>query len=91
MPLPPNTYVTGARSNENELVVDAIVPSTLAQAADFMQRELPAAGLEITDSDAEQDEAEASFSGSGVSGRFRLHGITGCNEAVTLSLTVSQG
>jgi hypothetical protein len=54
-----------------------------------MTRLLPSAGLNITDSDAEQDEAEASFSGGGVSGRFRLHSITGCNDAVTLTITVS--
>jgi hypothetical protein len=54
-----------------------------------MTRILPAAGLKLTNSDAEQDEAEASFSRGGISGRFRLHSLTGCNDAVTLTLTVT--
>jgi hypothetical protein len=89
VPLPPGTYITGGRASGGELVLDAIVPSDLSQAAAFMTRELPAAGLGITSSDAEQDEAEARFTGSGISGRFRLHGITGCNGAVTFSVAVS--
>ena len=63
--------------------------ATIAQAAAFMTRELPANGWTITASDAEQDEAEASFSGTGFTGRFRLHSITGCNDAVTFSIAVT--
>ena len=89
IPMPPGSLVTGTRSDGKQLIVDAILPGTLPQAAGFMTRELPAAGWAITDSDAEQDEAEASFSGAGFTGRFRLHSITGCNDAVTFSLTVT--
>ena len=89
MPLPPGTLVTGARTSGNQLAVDALVPATLAQAAEFMTRELPASGFTISGSDAEQDEAEASFAGNGVSGRFRLHGIANCGYAVTLTVSVS--
>jgi hypothetical protein len=89
VPMPPGTYITGARSSANQVVVDAIVPGSLAQAAAFMTAELPKAGWTITGSDAEMDEAEASFSGAGFTGRFRLHSMTGCNDAVTFTVAVT--
>jgi hypothetical protein len=91
LPLPPGTYVTGGRTDGDQVAVDALVPGTLSVAAAFMTQQLPAAGFKLTDSDAEQDEAEARFSGNGVSGRLRLHSITGCNDAVTLTVAVSPG
>jgi hypothetical protein len=83
------TVITGGRTSGNQLTVDALVATSLSQAADAMTRQFPAAGLNITDSDAEQDEAEANFSGGGISGRFRLHSLTGCDDAVTLTLSVT--
>jgi hypothetical protein len=89
LPLPPDLAISGRSEGEGRVTIDGIVPMTLQDAATFMTRELPAAGFGITDSDAEQDEAEGSFSGAGATGRFRLHGIAGCPDAITFALTVS--
>lgn len=90
-PLPPGTVVSLIHRSAGALTVQGVSPTEFKQAVAFFQRELPAAGFQLGEGDAEQDEAESSFSGHGVTGRWRVNGILQCPNAVTLTVAVLKG
>jgi hypothetical protein len=86
--LPPGTVLTSDDSDSGEIEVRGYIPTTLQQAAKFFAEELPRRGYRLGEGDSEQDEAEAPFSGKGVSGKWKLNGILDCPNAVSLALRI---
>jgi hypothetical protein len=89
--LPPGTVLTSEDSNSDQIEVRGYIPTTLQQAAKFFAEDLPRRGYRLGEGDSEQDEAEAAFSGKGVSGKWKVNGILNCPNAVTLRLRVEPG
>ena len=71
------------------ILVQGVVASPFRSAVEFFVVKLPAAGYLNTTGDAEMDEAESFFQGSGVPGKWKVNGILGCPEAVRLALIVT--
>ena len=69
-------------------LVTGVVPIGLRSAVEFYVTRLPAAGYENGRGDAELDEAEAVFSGRGVTGKWKVNAIPDCPNAVTLAVFV---
>jgi len=87
--LPPGTIVTSVeRPQPGMTLVGGVVASSFRTAVEFYVTKLPAAGYLNTVGDAEMDEAESRFRGATVRGKWKVNGILGCPEAVTLALYV---
>jgi hypothetical protein len=86
-PIPPGTRLTATEESGGITTVAGYVPSDLRSAATFLQTHLPPAGYRLGLGDSEPDEAESDFSGRGVSGRWKVHGILDCASAVTLTIS----
>jgi hypothetical protein len=88
--LPPGTVVTSVSHPQAGMtMVNGVVASTFRGAVEFFVAKLPAAGYVNTTGDAEMDEAESFFRGATVRGKWKVNGIPGCPEAVTLALYVT--
>jgi hypothetical protein len=88
--LPPGTIVTSVqRPRAGTTLVTAVVASPFRSAVEFFVVELPAAGYVNTTGDAEMDEAESSFRGASLHGKWKVNGILGCPDAVRLALLVT--
>ncbi len=86
-PLPPGTIIKShSERSGGRVVFDGFITTSLKEAVDFFQRELPKAGFKNKDGDAEEDEAEADFEGNGYTGHWKLRGSEACPNIVSLSL-----
>lgn len=86
-PLPGGTRLTHATLSPNgDVLLAGVIPTDLRSAVLFFRNDLAAAGFVSEEGDAEQDEAEAPFKGQGIQGRWKVHGILACPNAVTLEL-----
>jgi hypothetical protein len=91
LPLPPGTVITYHQDlGAGQVLVGGVVPSDLRTVVAFFARALPAAGFELGEGDAEPDEAEASYTGNGYHGKWKVHGILNCPDAVTLTISVQR-
>jgi hypothetical protein len=89
--LPPGTTLTSRMTlPENRTLVTGVVPFDFRTAVQFFVTKLPDAGYRLGTGDAEQGEAEALFTGEGISGKWKVNGIPNCPDAVTLALLVSR-
>jgi hypothetical protein len=89
--LPPGTVLTSRKDlGDGRTLVGGIVPSDFRSAVLFFVTKLPAAGYVNGAGDAEMDEAEALFTGDGVSGKWKVNGILNCPGAVTLAVFVKR-
>jgi hypothetical protein len=87
-PLPAGTVITSSKSPfESQVVVLALIPAELQEAASFFGRILPEHGYEVGIGDAEGTEAEAPFTGNGYRGKWRVNAIPDC-RAVRLTLVL---
>ena len=87
-PLPPGTVFDDVREAGSSVVVSGVVPLGFDDATRYLADHFPGSGLELGESDSEAGEAEADFSGGGLSGRWKLHEIAGCEGATTLSVSI---
>jgi hypothetical protein len=88
-PIPPGTVITSSqRSDKGVIVVGGLSPVDFKTAVVFFQSKLPVAGYQLLKGDAEMDEAESSFSGQGVEGKWKVQGILNCSGAVALTIAV---
>lgn len=88
-PLPAGTVFTAKEdANRGRVVIDGFAPVSLEEGIAFFARELPRAGFGQRDSDGEENEAEATFEGHGVIGRWRLRRVAGCSSGVTIHMLV---
>ena len=90
-PLPRGTSLDAVRNDASYLVLEGHVPGDIAAARDYFEAELPKHGFTLGEGDAEEHEAETEFSGHGVTGRLKLHDVSGCDGALTLALAVKEG
>jgi hypothetical protein len=88
VPLPPGAVVTGVQSTAIRQV-SALVPAAFADTVRWYREDFPRLGYELGSGDAENDEAEADFSGHGIRGRFRVNGIVGCSGATALAVAAA--
>jgi hypothetical protein len=89
--LPSGTVLSSSKDlGDGRTLVGGIVPSDFRTAVLFFVTKLPAAGYVNGAGDAEMDEAEALFTGDGVSGKWKVNGILNCPGAVTLALFVKR-
>jgi hypothetical protein len=89
-PLPAGTRITDVQeTDDGVLLVGGVIPGSLSAAATFFSDEVPAAGFEAGEGDAEQDEAEASFWREGSEGSWKVHSILDCPTAVTLTVAIA--
>jgi hypothetical protein len=89
--LPPGTVFTSSKDlGDGRTLVGGVVPSDFRSVVLFFVTKLPAAGYVNGAGDAEMDEAEALFTGDGVSGKWKVNGILNCPGAVTLALFVKR-
>lgn len=87
--LPPGTVLTSSKRLGGRVAVGGVVPRDFQGAVAFFVSGLPKAGYRNISGDAEMDEAEAVFAGDGLRGKWKVNGILGCSEAVTLALYVN--
>ena len=88
--LPPGTVVIAVRHpRAGATLVEGVVASPFRAAVEFFVAKLPAAGYLNTAGDAEMDEAESSFQGASLRGKWKVNGILGCPDAVRLALLVT--
>jgi hypothetical protein len=89
--LPSGTVLTASRRlGQRQTLVTGVIPREFRLAVDFFVTKLPAAGYRNGAGDAEMDEAEASFVGPGLTGKWKVNGILNCPQAVTLALLVNR-
>lgn len=90
LPLPVGTVITSAKlTGQGPLQIAGYVPASLREASDFFREELPKAGFELGEGDAENDEAEQAFSGHGLDGQWKVHSILDCPDAVSLTIALN--
>lgn len=89
-PLPSGTVVRTSRKQtigqRPFVIVLALAPGTIAEAARFILHRLPKAGYRLAQADQEATEAEAVFRGHGVEGRIRFHTLVACDGALTIDI-----
>lgn len=87
-PLPGGTVFDKTRREGEFQVVEGFVPGPLEATRDFFRRELPKAGFELGEGDAEEHEAETEFTHEGSEGRLKLRDVSGCDGALTLAIAI---
>jgi hypothetical protein len=88
-PLPLGTAIAStAAPYPGQLLVSAVIPAELGDAASFFGNALPDAGYAVGRGDAEQGESEAPFTGNGVRGKWKVNSIADCPGAVRLTLVL---
>ena len=87
-PLPAGTVLDRARREAGFEIVEGFGPGPLESTRDFFLAELPKAGFELGEADAEDTEAETEFTHEGTEGRLKLRELAGCDGALTLGIAV---
>ena len=85
-PLPRGTVLDRRTHEYGYVVLRGRVPGYINPVRDWLVSHVPASGFRITGGDAEAAEAEASFTGHGVRGRWKVRELPGCPGALTLQL-----
>jgi hypothetical protein len=85
---PETTLASVSHPAAGMTLVTGVVPLQFRSAVEFFVTKLPSAGFRNTVGDAEMDEAESRFAGPGMTGKWKVNGILGCPDAVTLALYV---
>jgi hypothetical protein len=89
-PLPDGTRITLVQEAPAKVVIDGMVPQSVSATTAFLQRELPKAGYELSETEVEEDESESLYSGEDVSrGSWRVSYIPKCPDAVHLNVSAS--
>ena len=88
IPLPDGTVIMEVTDQgEGKFVLHAAVPGGFRDTVTFLQTSFEEAGFRLFDDDAEQDEAEASYEGNGLTGRWRLRTIPDCPDALSFEIS----
>ena len=85
-PLPPGTVVTSTQNSAGGVILNAVAPGEIDSTKEFLETQVPKAGFDLDGTESEDNEAESEFEGHGYKGRWRLHSISGCPNALTLTL-----
>ena len=87
-PLPERPVVASEYSESGARVTELFIRGELEDARDYYQEELPKAGFELGEGDAEDEEAETEFNGHGFEGHLKLRTIEGCDDALSLRVVL---
>jgi hypothetical protein len=87
--LPPGTVLTSSKElGDGRTLVRGMVSRDFRSTVQFLVTKLPAAGYATGAGDAELAEAEALFTGNGVSGSWKVNGNLNCPGAVNLAVFI---
>jgi len=90
VPLPGDAVVTGSEERSGgRLIVTAVAPGGFTKALGFMQKAYPEAGLELKDGEVESGDAESNFTGNGLTGRWTLREVPGCQGDTLVTVLVT--
>ena len=93
-PLPAGTVIRSSRAQtiagRRFVIVQALVPGTIASATRFILHRFAAAGYRLAEADRETTETEAAVAGHGVRGRIRFHTLVACGGALTIDIAVTR-
>jgi hypothetical protein len=88
-PLPPGGVLETTRTDAaGHTVYRGLVAGDIDAARAYFERELPKRGYILGEGDSEEHEAEADFSGHGVTGHFRLATVGDCSGALLLEVAL---
>jgi hypothetical protein len=85
-PLPAGAVLDGRRAQYGYTIVSGLVPGAINPVRDFLVSRAPQAGYRVLGGDAEASEAEASFSGHGGRGRWKVRELPGCPGALRVEI-----
>ena len=68
--------------------ITALVPLEVGEFGAYLETALPAAGLAIGGGEAEADELESKFSGSGVAGQLTARELAGCPGILSVQVAI---
>lgn len=90
-PFPPGTVVTGTEPVPGGgLAVTAVVGSSFEGVLPFMQHDLEDAGFVATQGEAEDDDAEATWSGNGYTGTWAIKSSETCEGTTLLQVAAAK-
>jgi hypothetical protein len=92
-PLPDGTVVVAAQKrSDGRTVLTGVVPTAEKQVLAQLQQKYPAAGLQLSQGETEERDAESNFSGGGQTGRWGIRVLPDCSpEATRIDLVVRAG
>jgi hypothetical protein len=84
VPLPPGTVPVDVRNSTNgRVIVTGVVPQSESDVLAALQRSFASAGLKLTEGETEEHDAESNFTGNGLTGRWGIREISGCDGPAT--------
>lgn len=88
-PLPPGSVVVeGDVPPGGGSRIKFIAPIEVPELGEFLEKELPKAGLSIGGGEAEADELESKFSGQGLDGQVIAREVSGCPGVLSVQVVV---
>jgi hypothetical protein len=88
-PLPPGAVIVeGGAPAGGGTQIRFLAPIEVADFGEFLEKELPAAGLSIGGGEAEADELESKFSGQGLEGLLSAREVTDCPGVLSVQVTI---
>lgn len=91
VPLPPDAVPTTVEERSaGRLIVTAVTPRGFRQTLAFMQHAYPAAGLTLGEGEVEDRDAESNFTGAGLTGRWTLREMPGCDGDTQVTILVTR-
>jgi hypothetical protein len=84
VPLPAGSVPVDVRNSTNgRVIVTSVVPTSESDTLKEMQRLFASAGLKLTEGETEKHDAESNFTGNGLTGRWGIRELTGCDGPAT--------
>ena len=84
VPLPDGAVPVDVRESTNgRVIVTSVVPAEESDVLKAMQRNFAGAGLKLTDGETEEHDAESNFTGKGLTGRWGIRELDGCDGPAT--------
>jgi hypothetical protein len=84
VPLPAGAVPVDVRKSSNgRTIVTSVAPTEESDVLTAMQRGFASAGLKLTDGETEEHDAESNFTGRGVTGRWGIRELSGCDGPAT--------
>jgi hypothetical protein len=84
VPLPTGSVPVDVRNSTNgRVIVTSVVPRAESDVLKDMQKAFASAGLKLTEGETEEHDAESNFTGNGLTGRWGIRELSGCNGPAT--------
>jgi hypothetical protein len=87
-PLPAGTVIERRRLKYGYAIYSGYVPGAINPVRDFLVSRLPPAGYRPGSGDSEAAEAESTYSGHSVRGRWKVRTVYECPGALTIQIAV---